>query len=250
MSEDEWSGCEDPMTTLRYLCTQGQLGDRKFRLFAIACVRRIWSLLSEEASRKVVEVLEAYGEGVSSRDELLDAYDAANTVAYEANDFIGVDALETWAACAAASTTWFDALKIEQPGEPRPGLDVFDTPMKAAQAAGKAIARPSPSEGMGHSAEEAESKAQVELVRCIFGNPFHPVALNPACQTPTILALATAAYENRTLPAGTLEPDRLAVLADALEEAGCDNAEIVSHLREPGEHVRGCWVLDLLLGKE
>ena len=47
-----------------------------------------------------------------------------------------------------------------------------------------------------------------------------------------------------------LDPDRLAVLADALEEAGCDNADLLSHLRGPGPHVRGCWALDLLLGKE
>ena len=61
--------------------------------------------------------------------------------------------------------------------------------------------------------------------------------------------LATAAYEERILPAGTLDSDRLAVLADALEDAGCDNEDILSHLRGPGPHVRGCWVVDLLLGK-
>jgi hypothetical protein len=57
-------------------------------------------------------------------------------------------------------------------------------------------------------------------------------------------ALATAASDNRILPAGTLEPARLAVLADALEEAGCDNADILNHLRNSGPHVRGCWAVD------
>jgi hypothetical protein len=61
--------------------------------------------------------------------------------------------------------------------------------------------------------------------------------------------MAQTAYDERILPAGTLDPDRLAVLADALEDAGCDNADILSHLRGPGPHVRGCWVVDLLLGK-
>jgi hypothetical protein len=83
----------------------------------------------------------------------------------------------------------------------------------------------------------------------IFGNPFHAAALKSAWQTPTVVALAHAAYENRILPAGTLDPARLAILADALEEAGCDNADILNHCRQPGEHVRGCWVVDLLLGK-
>jgi hypothetical protein len=62
--------------------------------------------------------------------------------------------------------------------------------------------------------------------------------------------LARAAYNDRHLPAGTLDATRLAVLADALEEAGCDSADILGHLRGSGPHVRGCWVIDLLLRKE
>jgi hypothetical protein len=65
-----------------------------------------------------------------------------------------------------------------------------------------------------------------------------------------VLALAQTAYDDRLLPAGTRDPDRLAILADALEDAGCDNAEILSHLRGSGPHVRGCWVVDLLLRNE
>jgi hypothetical protein len=88
------------------------------------------------------------------------------------------------------------------------------------------------------------------LVDCVFGNPFCPVSLDLTRRTPTVLALATLAYDERTLPSGNLEFDRLAVLADALEDAGCDNADILSHLRGPGPHVRGCWVLDLLLDRK
>jgi len=91
---------------------------------------------------------------------------------------------------------------------------------------------------------------QSNIVRCIFGNPFRPVALDPAWQTPTVTALATAAYDNRTLPTGTLDPDRLAVLADALEDAGCHSEELLMHLRSNGPHVRGCWALDTILLKE
>jgi hypothetical protein len=66
----------------------------------------------------------------------------------------------------------------------------------------------------------------------------------------TVRHLAQAAYEERSLPSGELDTARLAVLADALEEAGCADAAILSHLRGPGPHVRGCWAVDLLLGKE
>jgi hypothetical protein len=66
----------------------------------------------------------------------------------------------------------------------------------------------------------------------------------------TVRRLAEGAYEHRLLPSGTLDLARLAVLADALEEAGCDQADILKHLRGPGPHVRGCWAVDLLLGKE
>jgi hypothetical protein len=64
-----------------------------------------------------------------------------------------------------------------------------------------------------------------------------------------VVKLATAAYKCRRLPAGTLDPDRLAVLADALQEAGVSDSDILTHCRGPGPHVRGCFVLDLILGK-
>jgi hypothetical protein len=89
-----------------------------------------------------------------------------------------------------------------------------------------------------------------DVLREIFGNPFRPrPAVAPAWQTPQVVALAQAAYEERELPSGTLDNSRLAVLADALEEAGCTDGELLGHLRSPGPHVRGCWAVDLLTGR-
>jgi hypothetical protein len=85
------------------------------------------------------------------------------------------------------------------------------------------------------------------LARDMFDKPFRPVTLDPAHRTPTIVSLARAAYDERQLPSGELDPHRLAVLADALEEAGAPG-ELVAHLRSAGPHVRGCWVVDLTLG--
>jgi hypothetical protein len=95
----------------------------------------------------------------------------------------------------------------------------------------------------------AEAQAQAHLFRDIVGNPFHPVTLSPGLQRPTVLWLAQAAYEERNLPDGILDAARLAVLADALEEAGCTDDAILAHLRTPGPHVRGCWALDLVTGR-
>ena len=83
---------------------------------------------------------------------------------------------------------------------------------------------------------------QLALLRAIFGNPFRPVAVDPAWPTSDVVALAKGIYEERAF-------DRMPILADALQDAGCDNEDILSHCRGPGPHVRGCWVVDLVLGK-
>lgn len=88
------------------------------------------------------------------------------------------------------------------------------------------------------------------LLRDIFGS--RPVAIAPAWRAwndGTVVKLAQAIYEERELPSGHLDAGRLAILADALEDAGCQSADILGHCRSPGPHVRGCWVIDLLLGK-
>jgi hypothetical protein len=84
---------------------------------------------------------------------------------------------------------------------------------------------------------------QAQLLRDIFGNPFRPITIDPSWLTSTVNALAQTIYHDRTF-------DQMPGLADALEKAGCANQRILAHCRGPGPHVRGCWALDLLLGKE
>jgi hypothetical protein len=88
-----------------------------------------------------------------------------------------------------------------------------------------------------------EKAEQAALVRDIFGNPFRPVALDASWLTPTVVQLARGIYDERAF-------DRLPILADALQDAGCDNDDVLNHCRDPkGAHVRGCWVVDLVLSK-
>jgi hypothetical protein len=92
------------------------------------------------------------------------------------------------------------------------------------------------------SAHTTERSAQADLVREIFGNPFRPDGFSPAWRTDTVVVLARLIYESGDFGA-------LPILADALQDAGCDDQELLAHCREPGAHVRGCWVLDLALDK-
>jgi hypothetical protein len=100
------------------------------------------------------------------------------------------------------------------------------------------------------AATRTERQNQIDLLRDIFGNPFRSVTIDPSWPTPAVTSLAAAIYEERHMPSGHFDNHRMGVLADALEDAGCDNAEILGHLRSDGEHVRGCWAVDLLLGRE
>src|SRR5262249_16188201 len=96
------------------------------------------------------------------------------------------------------------------------------------------------------AAVRSAEKELVPLLRDIVGNPFRPVTVDPAWLAwhgGTVVKLAHAIYDERAF-------ERLPVLADALEEAGCTNADILNHCRQPGEHVRGCWVVDAILGKK
>jgi hypothetical protein len=95
---------------------------------------------------------------------------------------------------------------------------------------------------LSDSFTQPELTHQCEMIRCVAGNPFRPVTFAPSWRSETAVALASGIYAERAF-------DRLPILADALEEAGCDNGDVLTHCRGPGPHVRGCWVIDLVLGK-
>ena len=88
-----------------------------------------------------------------------------------------------------------------------------------------------------------EQAAQAQILRDIIGNPFRRLAINRQCVTRTVAATARSIYDDRRF-------DRLPDLADALEAAGCETQDILSHCRSEGPHVRGCWAVDIVLANE
>jgi len=237
MTEAEWLTCTDPQKMLGFL--RDKASDRKLRLFACACCRRVWHLLYDERSRKAVEVGEKFSDGVISNEEAIDVLQRLHTRLAELEGDCRLQAEVALDCCrigpfsAALETAWrTERLQVVTACFPD---DWFSEKSTATRV----------------ETQEEVKGIQTQLLRCIFGPLlFRPISLDPAWLTPTVVSLSEATYDGRILPAGTLDPDRLAVLADALEEAGCDNADILSHLRGPGPHMRGCWVIDLVLGKE
>jgi hypothetical protein len=219
MTEAEWLTCDDPQKMLEFLRDGGKASDRKLRLFGCVCCRAIWELLTDERSREGVMVAERYADGQASTDQLAEAH----LIAYAAHD--NEDFADYWAAAWIAP-----AVSL------RASLGTAEEALKAATPNAAASAR----------------KIQVDMLRDIVDNPFRPAALDPAWlawNNGTVPKIAQAAYDERLLPSGHLDAGRLAILADALEEAGCSVTEILDHLRGLDPHIRGCWVVDLLLGK-
>ncbi len=91
--------------------------------------------------------------------------------------------------------------------------------------------------------QSGDSSILAARLKDILGNPFHPININPSWLTSTVLSLANGIYNEKAI-------DRMQILADALKDAGCDNEDILNHCRQPGAHVRGYWVVDLLLAKQ
>jgi hypothetical protein len=213
----------DAQPMLEFL--RGKVSDRKLRLFACGCCYQhdVFLFIPKAISRRPsVQVSEQFADGLVSEQVLRKArrqeerqWDRNN------NPHFSFFVIEGDAFSAAKRTALFaHSLYKEYEGE---------------------------------RAAEKLQKAQANLIRCVFGNPIRPVVLDRtwlSWNAGTVPKLAKVLYEERSLPSCTLDNERLTVLADALEEAGCTNADILAHCRMPGEHVRGCWVVDLLLGKK
>jgi hypothetical protein len=246
MEKQEWLECTDPASMLNFL--EGQASNRKLRLFAVACCRRLMPLLTDPQSRTAVEIAEKYADGLASPEELACAAKEADAVTKAERGAMTEEDLEDipessvsavaeavtrlHAGAAAASTAgkatevanWLADLAAELEG----------TPQGDSFAADAAVA-----------AQAGSREVQVSLLHDLFGSASWPDPITLAWfawNDGTVRRIAQAIYDERAF-------DRMPILADELEDAGCDNADILNHCRSGGEHVRGCWVVDLLLGK-
>jgi hypothetical protein len=213
MTEVEWLACDLLNPLLRFLQS-----DRKFRLFSCACCRRVWEDLDEIFDRKVVEAFEQI----------------ADWSATSADHELAQAAARYFPVGATAQKGFLGSMMYpERRSRTARMIQRFDGHYRLPNAGRNNAA----------SRERDEEVAQVTLLREIAGNPFRPVTFSPLWRTDTALSLARTMYDSRDFSA-------MPILADALQDAGCDNDDILDHCRGPGTHVRGCWVVDLVLGKE
>lgn len=224
MTEAEWLASVDPTPMLHYL-QELQVSDRKLRLLACACCRQIWDHLLDPRSRLAVEVAERFADDQATPRELA--------------------RVRGHALVAAAGSSWaaYWASNMKASG---PLWNVFAaaSAAPARQAAQQAHEQARQAQ-VWDDVQLASARDQVDLIRDLIGNPFRPVGIGDACLTwddRMVGRLAEGIYQDRAF---TLMP----VLGDALEDAGCTDRRILEHCRLVGTHVRGCWVLDLILGK-
>jgi hypothetical protein len=253
MTDEEWRASTEPLAMLDHLIERGASSGRKARLFAAAACRRIWELIPDGPGREAVGVAEAFADGAASLRRLEQAYRAAqqaiSAMGMQAAALVGLPSTHqvTARSLRAAGWTAWPCADVKYAAHGRPDC-VAGMAANAVRVAG-AAGTPTIESWDRHR----EKPAQAALIRDVFGSPpCQGMTARPAWlgwDGGLIASLARAAYEERQLPSGLLDPARLVVLADALEEA-CAEAELVAHLREPGPHVRGCWALDFVLGKE
>ncbi len=234
MTEAEWLAGTDPQKLLEYL--QDRASERKLRLFAVACCRQFDGLPDEE-TELAVNLAESFSDGLVSKEAVVTAQDSL----YQLYRTVGPDQryLVSYHACETRS--------------PINAVGVAEGVIRG-QAAARYFADTVKEEWhvIFSSVQKEQGLALTTILREIFGNLFRPASLHSAWlawHDATLPKLAQAIYDERDLPSGHLDTTRMAILADALEDAGCTDETILSHCCGAGPHVRGCWVVDLLLGK-
>jgi hypothetical protein len=228
MTEVEWLACDDVRKLLAWF-EWGTCPARKWQLFALACIEPIRPRLRDDRLLAALVAVARAAESECTAQELERAWDGARA----AHDEIWEDASEQrWfyvqerAARAVVLATQPDH-RESVPEVAARCVDLFGL---CAEEGGALVRR--------HA-----NQRHVALVHEIFGNPFRPVSLDPSWLTTDVLALARGIYDE-------LAFDRTPILADALQDAGCDNDDVLNHCRNANQtHVRGCWVIDLLTGR-
>jgi hypothetical protein len=237
MTEAEWAAAADPIRMLEGVRKRATA--RKLRLLQVACVRRIWGFVTDPGSRAIVEIVERAADTPEAAAGVL-----ALPYDWLTDDCGGPGPAARHAFMVAGHVGYGLLAPIH--GAPSPAddwQDAAETATGAATVVAEAAGLPRGDDHLPayRAVQAAEGAAQTALLRDVFGNPFHPAAFDPAWRTADAVGLARGVYDDRAF-------DRLPLLADALMDAGCDDGAILEHCRSAGPHVRGCWVVDLVLG--
>jgi hypothetical protein len=287
MNEAEWLDATDAAPLLECLQGTSQASYRKLLLFGAACCRCLLALFPNGAIQRAAECGERHADGRGTARERFEAERASawqprprrglpralaatqpaiaegtwmgleDAPRLVPTDRRGAEGAALRAALRAARHLVTACGTRQDCPVPRAALLAVGAVAAAANDRYQVLRCPAGEEvrvaratwRASEAACQAERRAQADLLRDLFANPFRaPPDLAPALLTPEVLVQARAAYDDRLLPSGHLDPARLAALADALEEAGCTDAGLLGHLRGEGRpHVRGCWAVDLVL---
>ena len=213
----------------------GLSGERKERLLAVACCRLALASYPDQRLEGVLRMAEEYADGRATAAELREARPEADRVhidlvlkAYEREP----GSFEMQMRVASAVSIAAEEAGFADESVSRVVSALSDSPFRPYKE---------------YARREANAKSRVaHLLRCIFGNPFHRPAIDPAVlkwHDGTVGRMAQGIYGDHAFA-------RLSILADALLDAGCDDGALIAHCRSNGPHVRGCWAVDLILGKE
>jgi hypothetical protein len=211
MTEAEWQSSTDAHALYHHLRWWVRPPERKYRLFACAVCRQCWPRLSD-LGRHAVALAEPAADGhpIDGRSGL--EYELLNE---------------------------HNALRVQRVPLPHPTPEE-----RAALIAYAVVASRSGAEAADDAIRNVPDEATpvADVIRDVFGNPFGPATVPAHWRTETVVALAAGIYAARAF-------DRMPILADALQDAGCDDEPVLSHCRSPGPHVLGCWVVDSVLNK-
>ena len=237
MTEEEWLVSTDLKAMLTFL--KGNVSERKLRLFACACGRHRLHRKHDERDRRILEVEERYADGMTSIESLVAEYEAAG------ND--PVDAMD-----AAYFDPYLNAYYMHAEYEQSLGTTPQEVRLLHCGLLRDITGNPFRSTTVKRSWGERRENTVLRMAQSIYGllrdsigNPFRSTTVQRSWlirNQSAVVRMAQSIYDDRSF-------DNLPILAHALEEAGCTDAEVLTHCREPGPHVRGCWVVDLILGK-
>ncbi len=225
MTEEEWLGNATPGWMLRFLGDSAS--GRKLWLFTCNCVEFVWQSLLQGEIAPPLELAWAAADGLVSQSNLATP------------PRVGQQPMMMHSASKSELAEWFAGRALDVAFRQQE-LRVVEQIRRDVEALAVLLATKSGQDTATDS--HAARIGMTSLLRDIFGNPFHPITLDPSWLTSTVVSLARQIYDSRDFTA-------MPILADALQDAGCDNPQIVEHCQGPGSHVRGCWVCDLCLNK-